>query len=133
MPTAIETVTAFLAQCAKGQAEMLDAFRHYFTPETVWENVGFSKSTGLEEAMEVISGFEAGIGASAFRAEMLAIAAAGNIVLTERIDHLLDAEGQIVQSIRLMGIFEASDGKITAWRDYFDTAGFAQTTGSATR
>ena len=132
MPSPIETVTAFLDQCASGKAEMLAAFHHYFTPQTVWENVGFSTSTGVTEAMAVIDAFEGGIGASAFRAEMLAIASEGNRVLTERIDHLLDSEGGTVQSFALMGIFEVSDGKIIAWRDYFDTAGFGRATGAAT-
>src|SRR5439155_547511 len=82
----------------------------------------------------VVTGIGArlGIGASAFRAEMLAIASEGNRVLTERIDHLLDSEGGTVQSFALMGIFEVSDGKIIAWRDYFDTAGFGRATGAAT-
>jgi limonene-1,2-epoxide hydrolase len=126
MTNPIETVTAFLDQCAKGKAEMHAAFHSYFTPTTVWENVGWSKSTGIDEAMAVINAFEKEIGASAFRAEMLALATVGNRVLTERIDYLLDAEGKDVQSFRLMGIFEVEGGKITAWRDYFDTAGFAQ-------
>ena len=125
MSNAIETVTAFLDQCAQGKAEMHDAFRSYFTPATVYENVGFSKTTGLEEAMAVINSFEDTIGASAFRAEMLSIACDGNRVLTERIDHLLDAQGKTMRSLQLMGIFEVADGKIVAWRDYFDTAGFA--------
>jgi limonene-1,2-epoxide hydrolase len=131
MPSPIETVTAFLDQCASGKAEMLAAFHRYFTPQTVWENVGFSTSTGVAEAMAVIDAFDASIGASAFRAEMLAIASEGNRVLTERIDHLLDGEGKTVQSLQLMGIFEVSDCKIVAWRDYFDTASFANATSSA--
>jgi limonene-1,2-epoxide hydrolase len=122
----VETVTAFLDQCAKGKTEMCTAFHAYFTPATVWENVGWSKTTGIDEAMAVINAFETQIGACAFRAEMLAIAEIGNRVLTERIDHLLDADGKDVRSFRLMGIFEVEAGKITAWRDYFDTAGFAK-------
>jgi limonene-1,2-epoxide hydrolase len=128
MPTAIETVTAFLEKCAEGKAELLAAFHGYFTPQTVWENVGFSKTTGIEEAMAVIHAFETTMGACVFRAEMLAIASEGNRVLTERIDHLIDEEGKVAQSVRLMGVFEVCDGKIAAWRDYFDTAGFASAT-----
>ena len=125
MSTPIETVTAFLDECAKGKEQMYAAFRNYFTPHTAYENVGFSKTTGIEEAMALIGGFESTFGASAFRAEMLAIASVGNRVLTERIDYLLDADGKDISSFPLMGIFEVTDGKITAWRDYFDTASFA--------
>ena len=125
MATPTETVTAFFGECAKGREQMLAAFRTFFTPQTAYENVGFSKTTGIEEAIALIGGFESQFGACSFRAEMLAIATVGNRVLTERIDYLQDAEGKDISSFPLMGIFEVTDGKITAWRDYFDTAGFA--------
>ena len=43
-----------------------------------------------------------------------------NVVLTERIDtfHV----GDIVAPLPVMGTFEIRDGKISAWRDYFDMA-----------
>ena len=47
----------------------------------------------------------------------------GNKVLTERIDHLRNADGDAVMSLAVMGIFEVQGDKITGWRDYFDTAG----------
>jgi limonene-1,2-epoxide hydrolase len=52
--------------------------------------------------------------------KLLAIAADGNKVLTERIDDF--GRGGIDISLPLMGIFEIDDGLITAWRDYFDMA-----------
>lgn len=125
MPTAIETVTGFLDECAKGNAELRAAFRSYFTPETRYENVGWSKTTGIDEAVELIGTFEKMIGMMTFRAEMLAIAADGNRVLTERIDYMINTDGKDFAAVPVMGVFEVSDGKIVAWRDYFDTAGFA--------
>ena len=59
------------------------------------------------------------------RVDNLAVAEIGNKVLTERIDHVLDKDGNAIMSIRVMGIFELDGSKITAWRDYFDTAGLA--------
>jgi len=53
--------------------------------------------------------------------DMLAIAESGSKVLTERIDWLLGADGEVVMKVPVMGIFEIADGRITAWRDYFDT------------
>ena len=53
--------------------------------------------------------------------EILWLAANGNAVLTERIDHLTIAGKQV--SLRVMGTFEVTDdGKLGAWRDYFDMA-----------
>ena len=122
MAAAIETVTAFLAACGKGKPAMQEAFRTYFTPATVWENVGFSITTGADEAVALMEQAEAGMGIASFRAETLAIVTQGEKVLTERIDYMQGADGTDQQAIRLMGIFEVRDGRITAWRDYFDTA-----------
>ena len=47
------------------------------------------------------------------------LAAAGDVVLTERIDHI--GSGDASFPVPVMGVFEVRDGKIARWRDYFDT------------
>lgn len=123
MPTAVETVEAFLEACASSKAAMADAFRTYFTPATIWENVGMVSTTGADEALAIMDSFESSMGMVTMRVEMLALATQGDKVLTERIDYLLKADGSTAAAVRVMGIFEVENGKITAWRDYFDTAG----------
>ena len=125
MSTPTEIVTAFLSAWEKPSG-FADALRDYFTAGTVWENVGMSKTTGPEEAMGVFAGFGSDSGMLTMRVDTLAIAATGDKVLTERVDHVLGADGKPVMSIPVMGAFEVKDGKITAWRDYFDTAAFQQ-------
>ena len=46
------------------------------------------------------------------------IAAVGDTVLTERVDVFHLPNGKI--ELPVMGTFEVKDGKIAAWRDYFD-------------
>jgi limonene-1,2-epoxide hydrolase len=41
----------------------------------------------------------------------------------ERVDHFVGDQQTIV--LPVVGVFEVHDGKITAWRDYFDSAGLA--------
>lgn len=124
MSSPTETVMAFLAQCER-PGGFADAVRGFFTPATRYINVGLTDSTGIDEGIAVVQGFEATIGAASLRVEMLALSESGNSVLTERIDHLLGSDGKPVMSLAVMGIFEIADGKIAAWRDYFDTAGTA--------
>ena len=50
-----------------------------------------------------------------------AIAQDGNKVLTERVDRILDAQDGTIMAAPSLGIFEVEDGKIVAWRDYFDS------------
>ena len=122
MATATETVKAFCIQFSKGKLGMHEAIRAYFTPKTVWENVGLAVTTGIDEALGVLAQFNQAMGIDAIDIEMLAIAADGDRVLIERIDHLLRADGSEVWDPRVMGIFEIEDGRIRAWRDYFDSA-----------
>ena len=53
-------------------------------------------------------------------AEILRIAACGDVVFTERIDRMTMAGKKVV--LPCAGVFEIRDGKIAAWRDYFDLA-----------
>ncbi|MCW2625023.1 limonene-1,2-epoxide hydrolase family protein, partial [Mycobacterium sp.] len=46
------------------------------------------------------------------------IAANGPVVLTERVDVFRLSDKSF--ELPVMGAFEVSDGKIKAWRDYFD-------------
>lgn len=118
-----ETVNAFFAECGRSHEAMLGAVRRYFTPATVWENVGMATTTGPDEAIALIGDFRESMGMETLRVEMLAGAEQGNKLLTERVDYIVRADGSVAGEIRLMGVLEVRDGHILAWRDYFDTAG----------
>ncbi|MDG4877199.1 limonene-1,2-epoxide hydrolase family protein [Mesorhizobium sp. WSM4935] len=114
MPTPIETVRAFSAAFSENHAE--DAIRRWFTPNTVWINEGLSMTTGIEEAINRPRSPDI----AAVHFDMLAIAADGNRVLTERLDRFVRADGSEVAALKVMGIFEVEGDCIVAWRDYFD-------------
>ncbi len=128
MPTPTETVDTFLSLWDR-PGGLAQAIRDYFTEETVWENVGMSKTTGVKPAMAVLEGFGQDADTLMMKVDTTSIAAQGGadkaMVLTERIDHFLDPAGNSVMAFPVMGIFEVAGGKILAWRDYFDSAGFA--------
>lgn len=99
------------------------AVEAYFTPTTVWVNEGLTRTTGIEAALEVNRMFGEKLGMDSIKVDMLAVAEVGDKVLTERIDHMIDAAGRVILSAPVMGTFELRDGKIAAWRDYFDSKG----------
>ena len=99
------------------------AVEAYFTPDTVWVNEGLTRTTGIDEALEVNRMFGEKLGMHTIKVDMLASAEVGNKVLTERIDHMIDASGKVLLSAPVMGTFEIENGKIAAWRDYFDSRG----------
>jgi limonene-1,2-epoxide hydrolase len=57
---------------------------------------------------------------TALRWEIRHIIADHNIVMTERVDHFLMGDSRI--SVPCVATFELRNGKITAWRDYWDSS-----------
>ncbi|MBF9150017.1 limonene-1,2-epoxide hydrolase family protein [Novosphingobium jiangmenense] len=121
----VETVATFCAMWDQ-PGGFAASIREYFTEQTDYENVGMSHTIGTDQGLALVAGFENDMGIARIKVDMLAVAANGNTVLTERVDHMINAAGETFASLRLMGIFELQDGKIVKWRDYFDTAPFKQ-------
>jgi limonene-1,2-epoxide hydrolase len=97
----------------------VEAIMSYFTPDSVWDNVPIGAATGLDEIRKTVEGW---VGqTTSFDAEILNVAVAGNVVLTERVDHVV-MKGAAVHA-RVMGAFEIEGDKIKAWRDYFHMPG----------
>ena len=123
MSTPEQLVNRFLAQWAEPEG-FAQSFRDCFTDATVYENVGMSKTTGIAEAVAFADEFTQANSGGTIRVDSLVSAANGNTVLNERIDHIVLGDGTVQMSFRVVGVFEIEGGKITGWRDYFDTAGF---------
>jgi limonene-1,2-epoxide hydrolase len=114
-----DIVRSFCSQWDGSMDRTRTAIRRHFTSATVWDNVGFACTTGPDEAIALWESFEK-LGFLRIRVDMLSIAVVGNVVLTERVDHLVGPEGAVVISARLMGAFEIDGDKISHWRDYVD-------------
>jgi limonene-1,2-epoxide hydrolase len=105
---------------AWGRLDVEEIISH-FTPDAVYENVPIGAATGLDEIRTTVERIVKDM--TFFDAETLHIALAGNVVLTERVDHIV--MGGTRMDVRLMGVFEIDGDKVKAWRDYFDVAGHA--------
>ena len=72
--------------------------------------------------IEAIRGYiERIFAAFSVRIETLHIASAGNVVFTERVDHLgLNGSGKPAVPLPVTGVMEMRGGKIAVWRDYLD-------------
>jgi limonene-1,2-epoxide hydrolase len=113
MADPIDVVQEFCDTWAKGD---LDAIIEFFTDDAVYHNIPIAPVTGREAIRETIAGFTAGVDSVEFR--VVNIAATGSVVLTERVDAFITPTVRI--ELPVMGTFEVVDGKIAAWRDYFD-------------
>ena len=106
-----------------------DELTNWFTEEAVYHNIPMEPLKGHEAIREFLAGFLAAVTFAEF--ELKNVVSDGDIVMTERIDNF-ELNGKRA-GFPVMGIFELRDGKIAAWRDYFDMAQVtAFLTGSAT-
>ncbi|HYZ09151.1 MAG TPA: nuclear transport factor 2 family protein [Pseudonocardiaceae bacterium] len=115
----IALIRRFLEACVRADAE---EFAGYFTEDAVWWNAPWSPVTGREAIRETLRRGAARMTARPW--EVRHIVAEGDVVLTERVDHFT-VDGASI-SVPCMGVFELRDGKIAAWRDYWDLGQFEQ-------
>ena len=94
----------------------LDALMAYFADDAVYHNIPVDPVKGKDTIKATIEGFTAGVEKIEFRVHH--IVADGAVVHTERTDVFSTADRTI--ELPVMGTFEVADGKILAWRDYFD-------------
>jgi limonene-1,2-epoxide hydrolase len=113
----IALIRRFINACVRANP---DEFAAYFTEDAVWSNAPWKPVRGREAIRDTLRR-----GAQQMRAlpwDIRHIVADGDVVLTERVDHFIVGEAQV--SVPCMGIFELRDGKIAAWRDYWDLGQF---------
>ena len=115
--TPTDTVRRF---CAAWSNLDVDAITAFFTDDAVYHNIPMSPVTGRDAIKSFIAGFAGGAETIDFRVHN--IVADGSVVLTERVDVFVMPNGKV--ELPVMGTFELRDGKIAAWRDYFDMKQF---------
>ena len=122
MSDALAEVLAFFDEWKPTLGDILAAMERRFTDQTVWENVGVSRTVGFAEARAFMDGFAQMKPIESGEVIVHHASANGNVVLTERTDNFFDKDGNLIVSLKLMGVFEMEGPRIMAWRDYFDTA-----------
>jgi limonene-1,2-epoxide hydrolase len=104
----------------KSLDDHVEAMRSRVGESLLWTNSGLPTCNGMDEAEAFVRGFAAGVPFVGMQVEVIAVAVAGDTVVTERIDRFLDADGNVLASLPLAGTLVVADGKIVQWRDYFD-------------
>ena len=113
MPSAEQVVRDF---CAAASSRNPEELRPFFSEDVVYHNIPMEPAEGIEATMAVINMFVGMCDALEF--EVHHLASDGTTVLTERTD-TFTIKGKTAP-LPVMGAFHVVDGKITAWRDYFD-------------
>ncbi len=108
-----ELVRAFIDTWPSLDVEKIVA---YFADDGIYHNMMIDPVRGRAALTGFISAFLKGW--SETKWEVLNVASAGNTVFAERVDRT--RVGGKPVALPCCGVFEIENGKIKAWRDYFD-------------
>ena len=95
----------------------VDAIVDCFTDDAVYHNMPMAPAHGRDAIRAMIESFASNPDQT-IEFRVLHVAAAGDVVLTERVDAFTLPDRTV--ELPVMGTFEVRDGKVAAWRDYFD-------------
>jgi len=122
MTTAETVVRDF---CAAWRRKNIEELLSYFAADAVYHNMPMEAVVGVDAIRNVFNMFVTP--AESIEFDVLHLAATGNIVHTERVDRFVIGGRKV--ALPVAGVFEVRDGKITAWRDYFDMQDFMKQSG----
>src|SRR5437867_7833685 len=127
MESPIEVVRRF---CAAWNADVGAAeLAAFFTDDAVYHNIPLAPVTGRAAIANNFASFirPGAPGIESLHLRLINIAASGPVVMTERVD-AFKLPGKSFE-LQVMGTFEVREGKISAWRDYFDMNQFTSRMG----
>lgn len=108
--------------CDAWKERDVDAILAYFHDDAVYHNIPIEPAVGPEAIRAVVEMFVPPADAIEFEVHHIFSNPSGDIVFTERTDRFVIGGKTI--DLPVAGVFELRDGKIAAWRDYFDLQTF---------
>ncbi|MBS0385397.1 MAG: nuclear transport factor 2 family protein [Proteobacteria bacterium] len=109
----------FIAAWSRLDVEELVSF---FACDGVYHNMPIAPVAGHESLRRFIQAFLKDWSETSW--DIRTILASGDLVMVERLDRT--RVGDKAVDLPCCGVFELKDGKITAWRDYFDMATYTR-------
>ena len=97
----------------------------FFTEDGVYHNMPTGPVEGRENIENLIRAFAGSWTETEW--EIRRILAAGDLVMVERIDRIRAGEKSC--ELPCNGVFELEEGRIKAWRDYFDLGAYQRALG----
>lgn len=104
----------------------LDELISFFAADAVYHNVPVAPCVGAAAIRETFAGFLATMPGIVL--DVVNLAANGPLVMAERIDRFVMPNGHRF-NLPVTGVFEVREGKIIAFRDYFNLASFESESG----
>lgn len=114
-----QVVREFIAAWSRLDADELVEF---FTDDGVYHNMPMAPVRGRENLRKFIARFLASWTSTQW--DVLNLLCQGDVVIAERLDRTRVGTKEV--NLPCCGVFEMRNGKIAAWRDYFDMATYTK-------
>jgi limonene-1,2-epoxide hydrolase len=118
----------FFAAWGRSFDGMCTAFEALLAEDCVWDQRPIPRLRGPAQAVRFVRIARRTLGMETIEVELLRVAAVGDAVHTERIDHLLRADGSLIVSAPVAGVLVFEGDRVTYWREYFDAGSFTART-----
>jgi limonene-1,2-epoxide hydrolase len=109
-----QIVRSMIDACSRRDVE---SALSYFHADAVYHNIPIPPVQGLDAIRETLAGFLNAATSVDWKIHHM-LSDGNGLVMNERTDCFDLPAGKL--ELPVMGVFEVRDGKITAWRDYFD-------------
>jgi limonene-1,2-epoxide hydrolase len=121
-----EAVVRRFIEHAGGREQSADAMADMMTDDIVWQvNVpSWKPRVGRETCRAELLRQNAMYSGSSDDSQLLNIASNDRVVFTERVD-IFEMMGKLITS-HVTAVYEVEDGKIAAWREYYDSVALAK-------
>jgi 2,4-dichlorophenol 6-monooxygenase len=111
-----QVVRDFLTSLGPTPDAVKSTLDNFLTDDCVWENPGSPVCRGRQEIGKLMPPDFAKL-----EVRFQNLATVGDTVLAERVENMLRVDGTpIAKNLKVMAAFDLRDGRISAWRDYFD-------------
>ena len=120
--TSERNAAAAVRVCEEWPRLALEDWRALFAAKAVYRNIPMPGDTIGPDAIYAF--LRGAIAVYDVKCDTLSVVADERRVAVERLEHFSQRDGKRAFDLPVLGVFELENGKITAWRDYFDLKTF---------
>jgi limonene-1,2-epoxide hydrolase len=111
--------------CVSWSRRNVEDILSYLSDDIFYHNIPMEPMVGKAAVRKFVEPFLKDAQSAEF--EIKHTTSAGNVVMNERVDRFVMGPKKI--ELPVAGVFEIRNGKISAWRDYFDLTSFTKQMG----
>jgi limonene-1,2-epoxide hydrolase len=112
--------TAFFASWGASFDSMCEGFGIELDPECDWDQRPMWRTHSRDSALSFLRLARRTLSLDTIDVDLLSVAVVGEVVHTQRIDHLRRRDGSLIVSAPVAGVLTYRGDRVVHWKEYFD-------------